>query len=222
MKKLSLLLFTLCGLFITAHAQLDHKVSVTQAQLRVGLVPALSVTMYFTTVNQVEKDWSRLLKKMDGKTDGKANDGMADNVNYPELSNTPVDMYYSITQQNEHVKLIVAVDMGTGIMNPGEHPNQYNVMKGLVADFAKQETISGLEQLIKTEEKTLKDLESNLKGLKKDQSKLEDDIKDYQERIEDAKVQIASLINNQGVQQEAIKNQEERIKTLEKKLKSVN
>lgn len=221
MKKLSLVI---ASVFITcvSWAQFDFMPSATQATFSVGSVPAVEVTIYETTVDDVEKEWKNILKKLDGKVNGKGKEFMADNVNYPELSNTPVDMYYSFTQQDNNVRMVLAVDLGTGMLSAGTDPNKFNVVKGMLHKFSKSQTQASVENLVKIESKQLKEDENTLEKLEKEKEKLEKEIEDAKEVIEKAKREIEENIENQGKQKQLISKQKEKVAIIEKKSKSIN
>ena len=221
MKKLSLIITSVFMTFC-AWAQFDFMPKATQATFSVGSVPEIEVTIYETDVNDAEKEWKNVLKKLDGKVSGRGNEFMADNVNYPELSNTPVDMYYNFTQQDNNVRMVLAVDLGTGMLSAGTDPNKFNVVKGMLLKFSKMQTQASVESLLKAESKQLKDDENALEKLEKEKEKLEKEIEDAKEVIEKAKKDIEENIENQGKQKQLISKQKEKVAIIEKKSKSIN
>lgn len=221
MKKLNLIIASFL-ITCSAWAQFDFMPKATQATFSVGSVPAMEVIIYETSVDQAEKEWKNILKKLDGKVNGKGKEYMADNVNYPELSNTPVDMYYNFTQQDNNVRMVLAVDLGTGMLSAGTDPNKFNVVKGMLHKFSKSQTKASVEDLLKTEEKQLKDDENALEKLEKEKEKLEKEIEEAKETIEKAKKEIEENIENQGKQKQLIAKQKEKVVIIEKKSKSIN
>jgi hypothetical protein len=207
MKKLNLVIASVL-MTCSAWAQFDFMPNATQATFSVGSVPAVEVTIYETTVDYIEKEWKNILKQLNGKVNGKGKEFIADNVNYPELSNTPVDMYYSFTQQDNNVRMVLAVDLGTGMLSAGTDPNKFNIVKGMLHKFSKSQTQASVKNLVKIESKKLEEDENALEKLVREKEKLE---KEIEENIE-----------NQGKQKQLISKQKEKVALIEKKSKSIN
>lgn len=205
-----------------AFAQYDFMPKATQANFSIGSVSAMEVTIFECNVENAEKEWKNALKKLDGKVNSKGGEGMADNVNYPELSNTPVDMYYTFKQEESDVIMTVAIDLGTGMINPGEFPNKFNVMKGMLHNFAKSMTKASVADILKSETKQLKEDEQVLEKLEKEQGRFEKEISEAEQVIKKAQESIKQNITDQSKQKEMISKQKSKVIAIEKKSKSIN
>jgi valyl-tRNA synthetase len=221
MKKL-LLILGIISITAICSAQYNFMPSSTMAKFSIGDVSAMEVTIYESKVKDVEKNWNNVLKNMNGEVSGNGDETFGDNINYPELSNTTVNMYYRFTQHAAHVSMILAVDLGSGLMSPGQFPRQFNIVKGMLLNFSKLQTTASVANLLMLETKQLKSDNESLEKLEELKASLEKDIKQAQRTIERAQEELSENEENQDKQKEQISKQQLKVKAAEKKSNALN
>jgi len=177
MKKLFLLSILIAiGIFSSA-----QKVKVTESTERIGggKNPALVVTIYEISPEEVEKEWKSLMKNFKGKV-SMGDEIFADNAVIKKINdNNTIDVYARAEKIKEgETKLIVAFDLGGAFLSSSSHKDKFSEAKTLVYDFAVKAMRDAIIAQRKSAEKQLSKLEGEQKDLEKQKSKLENDIEE--------------------------------------------
>jgi hypothetical protein len=168
-------------------AALAQKIKVTESNERIGggKNPALVVTIYDATPDEIESEWRSLMKSYKAKVS--KDDGVfADNAIISSINgNNTIDVYAKTEKVKDgETKFIVAFNLGGAFLSSSMDA-QWREAKKLVYDFAIKTTKEAIAGQRKAAEKQLSKLESEQKDLEKEKAKLESNIEDYKKKIED-------------------------------------
>lgn len=174
-----------------------------------------------------ETQWKKFMDdfKAKSKFDRKTSIWFSDNAKIPQLSDNTVDVYASIIEDsnpNKRTSVIAWFDLGGAYVNPETHPTQTAYTRAMLTEYAMSTSRSHAMAILKGQEKTLKDFQSELSSLEKDNS-------NYRKELEKAKALIAKLnkdieINelDQKKMKESIEKQRESVAEAQKSVKVFN
>ena len=172
---------------ITSSAQ-KVKIKVEESSEHIGgnKNPALVVSIYDATPEEVESKWKSLMKDYKGKMS--TNDGVfADNAVISSINgNNTIDVYAKAEKVKDgETKLTVAFDLGGAFLSSSNNKDKFNEAKKMVNDFAIKTTKEAITGQRKAAEKVLGNLSDQQHDLEKKQEKLNSNIEDYKAKIED-------------------------------------
>ncbi|HXU28261.1 MAG TPA: hypothetical protein VN698_13605 [Bacteroidia bacterium] len=171
----------------------DIKVRESNESFSNGGHNALSVTLYVTDANMVEKEWKSKMKDFGyDKSSEKSNEYFFDNVVMKELGNNTMDVYSKVTEQKSEktVTLTAAFDLGGAYLSSSEHKDKFEYVKKMMHSFAVKITKEEIDDQIKAAGKVLSNIQDKQAGLEKDNKGLADDITNYNQKIKKANEQI--------------------------------
>lgn len=214
MRNLFFILAFLAANF--SFAQYSTKVRESKEDIGGGNNKCLTVSIYETNTDDVEKAWEKLMKSYDAKVSSKK-EIFADNALIKDLTNNTVDVYAKCVKKSDNeIQFIVAVDLGGAFLNSSEHSSQFKTMEKIVRDFAKKATLDGLEDKVKEQQKVFDKGAKEMEGLVKDKEKLEKDIENYKEKIKKAEEDIKQNQNEQSAKQKEVDNEKVKLEELKK------
>ncbi len=181
---------------------------------------ALSVLVYETSKDEIEKALKSELKDKDAKVTVKK-EIFGDDAEFKFLGENTVDVYAKVEKLEVGNMLIVGVDLGGAFLSSASHPEKFKAFKAYLYNFAVELTKEGVGEQIKEAGKVLGKLEGDAKDLEKEKSNLEDKIEDAKKEIEEAQKNIEENIKNQAAKTEEVKKQKAAIETLNAKMKAV-
>ena len=171
----------------------DIKVRESNESFSNGAHNALSVTLYVTDVNMVEKEWKSQMKDFGyDKSSEKSNEYFFDNVLMKQLGNNTLDVFSKVTEQKSEktVTLTAAFDLGGAYLSSSEHKDKFEYVKKVMHDFAVKITKEELDDQIKAAGKVLSNLQDKQSDFEKDNKDLANDITNYNQKIKKANEQI--------------------------------
>jgi hypothetical protein len=147
-------------------------------------------------VNNAFKKW---MKDYDGKVEGvkKSDDQVVPGVKLDFLGEGSYTLYYQTKETKEGTYLTTFVQMGAGYLTAHQFPKESQVWKTNLTDFARNLTVSIIEDELKKDEKDLKDKNKDLEKLAKDKEGYESDIKKAEETIAERKKQLEQNAKDQ-------------------------
>ena len=163
-----------------------------------------------------EDHWKKFIGDFKAKTkyEKKTKLWFSDNAQMPRLSRTTVDVYARIIEDSNPKKqtsVIVWFDLGNAYVNSEADKEKVRYARDILTEYAMATSRHQAEAVVKAEEKTLKDLESDLKKLRKDNSS-------YHKEIEQAKEAIAKMEKNIQLNERDQEDKEQKIGTQKKVL----
>ncbi len=171
----------------------EIKVKEGNASFSNGNHNSLSVTLYVTDINMVEKEWKSQLKSFGyDKASENKDEYFFDNVLFKKMSANTVDVYSKVDEAkgDKAVVLTAAYDLGGAYLSSSDHKDQFNYLKTMMHDFAVKTSQDVLDDQIKDAGKALSSLQSKQNSLEKDNRGLADDITNYNQKIKKANDQI--------------------------------
>ncbi|MBI4929408.1 MAG: hypothetical protein HY841_01505 [Bacteroidetes bacterium] len=173
---------------ITAASAQKVKIKVDESNEHIGgnKNPALVVSIYDATPDEVANKWKSLMKDYKGKMS--TNDGVfADNAVIQSINgNNTIDVYAKTEKVKDgETKLIVAFDLGGAFLSSSNNNEKLKEAKKIVNDFAIKTTKDAITGQRKAAEKVLGSIEDDQHSLEKKQEKLNSNIEDYKAKIED-------------------------------------
>lgn len=220
MKKITLLFVFLIATFIL-NAQYQFKVSESNFQFSKASHHGFSVHIYESNIHDIEKGWKKMMKGWGAKVDEKKHEFFSDNASFKKMGDNVFDTYAICNEKANYIEFVTAVDLGGAFLNSNDHSEKASIFKEQILSFAKQTTLSALEEKVKIEENNAHRLEKELNQLIKDENKLENDIESWKKSIIQAEKEVESKQNDQEFKKVEIQQQEKTVNTLKDKLKSI-
>ncbi len=211
-------LFLIVLLLCSGHlfAQYSIKVKEEKEKIADGNHPCMVVSIYETNKNDVENAWEKLMKSYDAKVSSHK-EIFADNALIKDISDNTVDVYARCEKESDNeLKFLVAVDMGGAFLNSSDHGSKEKAMEKIIKEFAKNQTLNGLENKIKDQDKVYQKQQKELEGLVKDKEKLEKDIENYKNKITDAENNIKQNLLDQTSKQKEVETEKQKLDELTK------
>jgi len=171
----------------------DIKVRESNESFSNGTHNALTVTIYVTDVNMVEKEWKSLIKDYGyDKSSEKSDEYFFDNVTIKQLGNNTLDIYSKVDalKADKAVQLKAAFDLGGAYLSSSEHKDKFEYVNKMMHDFAVKITKESIDDEIKDANKVLATHQSKQASLEKENKDLADDITNYNQKIKKANDQI--------------------------------
>ncbi|MBN2681227.1 MAG: hypothetical protein JXR58_01855 [Bacteroidales bacterium] len=177
-----------------------------------GRENALTVTVYESNKDDVEKAWKKFIKNYKGKVSSKK-EIFADDCEIKDVSPNTVDVYAAFeVNKDGDVTVYVGFDLGGAYLSSSSHPDKYKAAKKIVREFGVSATKDAIAEKLKEAEKVMKKLESDKEKLVKENETLHKNIEGWEKDIEKAKSDIKT---NEGNQQDKTKEIETQQKVLE-------
>ncbi|MCB0681453.1 MAG: hypothetical protein KDC32_11125, partial [Saprospiraceae bacterium] len=144
---------------------------------------------------------------------------LSDDADIPGIgAGNTVDVYSLTERSGNGVRQVVWFDLGGAFLSSQMHGDRYVEGEKFMMRFGLYVTKEMIQIELKEEEKRMKDLESDLKKLQRDNEKLHEDIADYERRIEEAKAGIEQNLLDQKAREKDIESQQNVIEEVKKKL----
>ena len=220
MKQIMILILLLSETFIL-NAQYQFRVSESDFQFSKASHHGFSVHIYESNIHDIEKSWKKMMKGWGAKVDEKKHEFFADNASFKKMGDNVFDTYAICNEKANYIEFVTAVDLGGAFLNSNDHSEKTSIYKEQLLSFAKQTTLSALEEKVKIEENNAHRLEKELNQLIKDENKLENDIESWKKSIIQAEKEVESKQNDQELKKVEIQQQEKTVNTLKDKLKSI-
>ena len=162
-----------------------------------------------------------MMKGWGAKVDEKKHEFFADNASLKKMGDNVFDTYAFCNEKSNHIEFITAVDLGGAFLNANDHREITSIYKEQLLSFAKQTTLSAMQEKVKIEENNAHRLEKEMNQLVKDENKLENDIESWKKSIIQAEKEVESKQNDQELKKVEIQQQEKTINALKDKMKSI-
>lgn len=217
MKKI----FSLAIAFIAfgTYAQVDIKETNVNID---GSKNGFEIAIPYADKKSCEKELKDLFKGWKGSFSDKKGIMKADDCKNRKMGENTFDVFGTVVENGEEgCTVLVAVDLGGAYMSSGEHGSQYKVMEAELREWAVETAKEFVGEIVKEEEKNLKDRQKELEDLEKDQSKKEEEIEDYKKKIEENEKDIEQSKKDQETKKEEIKTQEGILQEAQKKLEGI-
>ena len=186
MKSLMLTLIAFICCLNYADCQIEASIKEETKANSKGSFNALVMELPGTSGKEVNKAWSKFMKKYRGKTkfDRRANEYMTDDATIKEMSDNTVDIIAKVEERGaDGTAISVWFNLGVSYLSSKDHSERYPAGEKLLKLFANQVSADMIEQELAKAEKALKDLEDALKKLEKEKVQGEKDIEDYKATI---------------------------------------
>jgi DNA repair exonuclease SbcCD ATPase subunit len=218
MKLRSILILLVLILGTSLHAQIREQ----KVKMSMGEQNALTLEIPGVTDKLVGEVWKDYLKKeyrSKPKWNRKTNEWFSDDADIESLGlGNTIDIYCTVEEKGEDVRLNVWFDLGGAYLNSKDHKDRYTeaekMLMGFGLEVAKEKTRIELEN----EMNELKELEKELAKLKTANERYHKEIKRAEEVIKKAKEDIVNNEQEQKNMEGQIKEQEKVVKGVEKRL----
>ncbi len=219
MRALCTSLLLMLGLISTQAQVTEETISMSQ-----GNQNALVLELYNTDKAHVAKYWKHYMRKYRGKTRKVkgSTEWLSDNSDIPGLgTGNTVDVYAEIEEVGNAVILTTWYDLGGTYLNSYQHHGNYDQAEQMLLRFATyvEREMTLLE--LADEERRLKELEKELKHLKRENDRYHDEIAMAEQRIEKAKANIVVNEEEQVFRAEEIESQLDTVDQVRQKLKNL-
>lgn len=206
-KKITILLNVLFLTVSVAIAQQsDFVVNEIEGTISQGQQTGFEIRIPEVDLKSIQSSLSKWTKSHKGKyvSSKKSQEIFQDNVMLSTVSENTVDMYTTLTPTKEGVTLQTYVDLGGTFLTSAEHPQAFQAMEKELIDFARTQLVSKVSGDLKTEEKQLKTLESELKTLIKNNDSYNKDIVNNKDNINKQELAMATNEIDQKTKEQQI------------------
>ena len=189
-----------------------------------GAHNSLSVILYVTDVNLVEKEWKSQLKSFGyDKASEKNDEYFFDNVLMKPLGDNTLDVFSKVDEikAEKAVRLTAAYDLGGAYLSSAMHKDKFEYVKKMMHDFAVKITKEALDDQLKDAGKALSTLQSKQTALEKDNKGLADDITNYTEKIKKANDEITQNKKDIETKKGEVATQQKAVDAIKAKKESV-
>jgi hypothetical protein len=231
MKSLILTLFVFLCSQNLSFGQIDATIKEETKANSKGSFNALVMELPGTTDKEVNKAWSKFMKKYRGKTkfDRKVSEYITDDATVKEMSDNTVDILAKVEARGtDGTAVSVWFNLGVSYLSSKDHSERYPAGEKLLKLFANQVSADMIEQELAKAEKMFKELEEQLKKLEKEKTQGEKDIEDFKSTILKMEESIAkgedALQKNDEQQRETtlgIEAQKTVVEEIKKRLESI-
>ncbi|MCB0620164.1 MAG: hypothetical protein KDC43_00935 [Saprospiraceae bacterium] len=208
-------------LLLTGAVRLQGQITESTRSMNMGSQNALILEIPNADDKLVEKWWKQYMKDYDAKTKRVkgSDEELSDDADIPGIgAGNTVDVYSLTERSGNGVRQVVWFDLGGAFLSSQMHGDRYVEGEKFMMRFGLYVTKEMIQIELKEEEKRMKDLESDLKKLQRDNEKLHEDIADYERRIEEAKAGIEQNLLDQKAREKDIESQQNVIEEVKKKL----
>lgn len=204
-------IFPLCFINLS-NAQEVVKVEQTVINLSEENIPALKVKIYQANIEDVIKEWGKLVvsetdKKSRKKPIVSKNDYAIDSVSLSQISDKPINVTSIFSQHDWGVEMMTALKLNGSYLD-STNKMVYQRASRFIRDFALSKYYDAVEVELSDEERELKALENRLDQLMKENTGLRKDISSYEQDIVDANEEIAIQKANREAKNMQIMEQE--------------
>lgn len=208
-------------LLLMGAVRLQGQITESTRSMNMGSQNALILEIPNADDKLVEKWWKQYMKDYDAKTKRVkgSDEELSDDADIPGIgAGNTVDVYSLTERSGNGVRQVVWFDLGGAFLSSQMHGDRYVEGEKFMMRFGLYVTKEMIQIELKEEEKRMKDLESDLKKLQRDNEKLHEDIADYERRIEEAKAGIEQNLLDQKAREKDIESQQNVIEEVKKKL----
>ncbi len=219
--RLSLYCFVLTlFIFDALHAQVLESNKVMSK----GQQSSLTIEIPGVSADYTESVYKEFIKDFKGKTkkDKKSNEWFSDDSKVASIANgAPVDIYSKIESVGNKSVVNMWIDLGTGYINSGTYPREYEEAGKLLAKFAQSVHVKQAEDELALVEKDMKKLDGEMKKLKKDNEDYHKEIEKCNEKIKEAEKNIVKNEEDQKNKQVNIGNQSDKVESAKTKVNNL-
>ena len=222
--KTSFLIVVCLISFSVAKAQTQFTTNEVRQFMSKGEQNGIEVYLNGTKPEDAKDALSKWGKKYKAKVvvDKKSPEIFIDNAQIPTVSANSVDIYAVVIPADNGSKVIFYTDLGGAFISSAAYGSQYAAMEAAIKKFAKDQAIVVTEDLLKTEEKTLKTLNGDLKDLTGKKADYLKDIEKAKALIQQREQDITKNDADQTAKQQQISLQQQIIETVKAKRSSLN
>lgn len=222
--KTSFLIVVCLISFSVAKAQTQFTTNEVRQFMNKGEQNGIEVYLNGTKPEDAKDALSKWGKKYKAKVvvDKKSPEIFIDNAQIPTVSANSVDIYAVVIPADNGSKVIFYTDLGGAFISSAAYGSQYAAMEAAIKKFAKDQAIVVTDDLLKTEEKTLKNLNGDLKDLTGKKADYLKDIEKAKALIQQREQDITKNDADQTAKQQQISLQQQIIETVKAKRSSLN
>lgn len=222
--KTSFLIVVCFFSFSIAKAQTQFTTNEVRQFMSKGEQNGIEIYLNGTKPEDAKDALSKWGKKYKAKVvvDKKSPEIFIDNAQIPTVSANTLDIYAVVTPADNGSKVTFYTDLGGAFISSAAYGTQYAAMEAAIKKFAKDQAIVVTDDLLKTEEKTLKTLNGDLKDLTGKKTDYLKDIEKAKALIQQREQDITKNDADQTAKQQQISLQQQIIETVKAKRSSLN
>ena len=210
--------------FSTVDAQ-NQRVYESQKQMSLGIKPCFTMDVRGAETKALENSWETFAKQKFGtklKRDRKTGEWSATDVQTKATGKDPGNLYANVEKTSSGAALNLWFDYGNEFLSRDTRPNQTEETIQVLEEFDVHARRDMIAAELAAENKILKNNESELVKLQKEDAKLRESIVDYQEKIKQAEEKLIVNAESQKAAQGKVETQKQRTKSVQDRLDSLN
>ena len=190
-----------------------------------GTQNSLAVNLPKVSAKVAEEVWKDFVKQYKGKysRDKKADEYFVDNAMVGGIGGgNTVDMYMKFAEASDNTTATLWIDLGGAYVNSKDFVDKYTEAEKMMMTYALTVSREQTKTLLKEQEKTQKNLESDLQKLEKKNKNLHDDIEGWKKKIQQAETDIQTNLKQQEETKAKVETQKKVVDEVKKKLDTLN
>ena len=197
--------------------------SITQ-EMSKGTQPGITVFIPNVSEDNVEDAVKEVMKPFKGKQTKirKSDEFFLDDAKMDQISSNTVDVHQIISKADNGYNYTAFFNLGGLFLDNAYSPEKFQYASNIVKDVASKASAHGMDEILKSENKILEDLEKDKKNIAKDSEKLEKEIEKAKESIKDSEKGIQDNVKLLGDKASEIEQQRQKIINLQNQKASYN
>jgi len=206
---------------ITVMAQGKMQVSEVSDGMSQGTQKGLAITIFGTSVKDVEKLWKKEMKNNKGKVGNEKGDVFADDAKFKNISENTIDIYATFKEVSEGTKMTVFFNLGGAYISSSKHPEEYKAAEKIIYSFAVSAAKNAVAAELAIAEKLLEQMGKDQGKLEKEATKLKGEIEDCKQTIQTNEGQLTTNGTNQETKKKEIVSQTTLVEKVKEKMANV-
>lgn len=192
-------------------AQSDYEILEDTLSMSRGDKNAFTLVIPNATASLAEDTWKKFMRDFKGrpKLNKKSNEWFTDDTQLKTVSENSIDIYTKFNEnlQSHYTDVIFWFDLGGAYLSSKVHPEKYEFVRQFMNKYGDAVTREIIEEELRAHEKRLKELDSDLSKLVKENDEFHKKIQEAQAIIDQMEKNIKVNLNAQNVKKNEIDGQ---------------
>lgn len=204
------------------YAQSDYEIIEDTLSMSRGEKNAFTLVVPNATASISEDIWKKYVRDFKARTklDKKSNEWLTDDAQIKAISENTIDIYTKFNENlgAHYTEIVFWFDLGGAYLSSTVHPDKFSFAKSFMNSYGDMVTKVVIEDELKLQEKKLKELDSDLVKLMKDNDEFHKKIQEAQAIIDQMEKNIKVNLNEQDVKKGEIEAQRTTIDNVKTRL----
>lgn len=215
-------LLSICTILVSFTLSAQMESYEKESTMSLGKQNGLALDLNEIDDKQAMKYWTAYVKEHGKlKKNRKADEMYCEGIIVPAISSSQMDLYSKIEDLKGSSRLYVWIDSGESFLTSESNPNDFKNAKSYLDDFAIYAEKEHVEEILRSEDKSLGKMEKEMKSLEKDKESYEKAIEDAKKKIAENEKKIEDNIEAQENKMTEVEDQKNLILKVKERLASI-